>query len=130
MKAPSKTRAKNVRIIFILPRLAPPSRRGPFWDKIKWKKGLELFKLDVHCCAGYRGETTPRAFSLGTAEFEVAEVIDQWLAPDHRYFKVRAQDGGIYILRYDTYLAQWDLTFFTRSNIPDPSQWPPSSPAA
>jgi hypothetical protein len=27
-------------------------------------------------------------------------VLDRWLGPDHRYFKVRTADG-IYILRHD-----------------------------
>src|SRR5512134_3828399 len=42
----------------------------------------------VECYAGHRGEETPRRFSFDGRTTEVAEVLDAWLAPDHRYFKV------------------------------------------
>ena len=61
----------------------------------------DSLSLQVECYAGYRGEETPRRFSIGTRSIEVLDVIDQWLEPDHRYFKVRGDDDGIYILRHD-----------------------------
>ena len=69
-------------------------------------------KLRVECYAGYRGEETPRAFHLGDRRIEAAEVLDRWLAPDHRYFKLRGGDGGLYILRHDVETGEWELTFF------------------
>ena len=66
-------------------------------------------KIRVECYAGYRGEEEPRAFTLGERRFAVLEVRDRWLAPDHRYFKVKADDGSTYVLRYDTGSDQWDL---------------------
>jgi hypothetical protein len=66
--------------------------------------------LRVECYAGYRGEETPRRFYLGTRAVEVAEVVDRWIAPDHRYFKVRGSDGGVYILRETS--GRWDLTLY------------------
>lgn len=42
-------------------------------------------------------------------------MIDRWLAPDHRYFKVRSRAGEPYILRQDVATQDWDL-FFSRSN--------------
>ncbi len=68
--------------------------------------------LHVECYAGYRGEETPQRFRLKTRKVEVAEVIDRWLAPTHRYFKVLGDDGGIYILRHDTDDNSWELTLF------------------
>ncbi|HKJ70221.1 MAG TPA: hypothetical protein VKA55_00510 [Gammaproteobacteria bacterium] len=41
----------------------------------------------------------PRAFRLGTARRAVEAVIDRWPGRDHLYLKVRAGDGGIYLLR-------------------------------
>jgi hypothetical protein len=55
----------------------------------------------VDCYAGYRGEETPRTFVLGDRRVEVEQVIDRWLAPNHRYFKVTGSDGHTYILRHD-----------------------------
>jgi hypothetical protein len=75
--------------------------------------GLPL-PVDVECHAGYRGEETPRRFGLAAARIEIAEVVDRWLAPDHRYFKVRDGDGDLYILRYDIASGRWELTFFRR----------------
>lgn len=36
----------------------------------------------------------------------------RWLAPDHRYFKLRVQDGATYILRHDVISAAWELVLF------------------
>jgi len=43
---------------------------------------------------------------------ELAEVEDAWLAPDHRYFKMRAADGAVYILRHDQRGGHWQLTLY------------------
>lgn len=71
-------------------------------------------KVQVSCYAGYRGEESPRRFTLWEHEHEVAEIIDQWLAPEHRYFKVRAEDGAVYILRHDALSQEWELTYFSK----------------
>ena len=70
-------------------------------------------KIRVHCYAGHRGEEEPRTFDLGQRHLEVIEIIDRWLAPDHRYFKVQADDGGVYILRHDEATGEWEMTSFT-----------------
>lgn len=70
-------------------------------------------KLAVSCYAGYRGEETPRSFRIGEREITVAEVLDCWLAPDHRYFKIRGDDKEIYILRHNPQADEWELIFFT-----------------
>jgi hypothetical protein len=71
--------------------------------------------IRVECYAGQRAEEEPRRFWLGTTPVGVAEVLDRWLAPDHRYFKVRGDDGGIYILRHDAVGDRWELTMFERA---------------
>jgi hypothetical protein len=68
--------------------------------------------LRVECYAGYRSEETPRRFYLGERCIEVVEVIDRWLGPSDRHFKLRGDDGGIYILRHDTETHLWELTLF------------------
>ena len=70
--------------------------------------------IRVDCYAGYRGEETPRRFLIGERRVEVARVIDRWLAPDHRYFKVEGDDGAVYILRHDVPSGHWELTMFDR----------------
>jgi hypothetical protein len=68
-------------------------------------------QIRVECYAGHRGEETPRTLHLGERRVDVIEVLDRWLAPDHRYFKVRASDG-IYIVRHQTNAGHWELTMF------------------
>ena len=71
-------------------------------------------KLRVECYAGYRGEQEPRAFALGERRLEVLSIIDRWLAPDHRYFKVAASDGDTYVLRHDEPSGEWTLGAFRK----------------
>ena len=71
--------------------------------------------VDVECYAGYRGEEAPRRFGFDGAKIEIIEVVDRWLAPEHRYFKVRDGAGDLYILRHDVSSGQWELTFFRRA---------------
>ena len=69
-------------------------------------------ELRVECYAGYRGEETPRAFGIGEQRVEIAQVLDRWLAPDHRYFKVADAAGDVYILRHDIGSERWELTMY------------------
>lgn len=75
------------------------------------------FTVQVECCAGHRGELTPKRFSFGGRPIEIAEVLDAWLAPDYRYFKVRGDDGACYILRDDVVAARWQLTMYDRTGL-------------
>jgi hypothetical protein len=73
-----------------------------------------LNHIRVECYSGYRGEETPRRFWVAARCVQVRQVLDCWLAPDHRYFKVRGDDGDIYILRHDPDGQVWELTFFSK----------------
>ena len=48
-----------------------------------------LLSVGVEFYAGHRCEQTPRTLILGDRRIAVAEVVDAWLAPDYRYFKLR-----------------------------------------
>jgi hypothetical protein len=71
----------------------------------------------VECYAGHRGEQTPRAIVIGDRRVEVARVLDQWLAPDHRYFKFVGDDDDIYIVRNDVPGDRWELRMFERGGV-------------
>ena len=73
-----------------------------------------LLGIQVDCYAGHRGEQTPRAITLGERRVAVTAVLDQWLAPDHRYFKLLGDDGDIYLVRPDVMSQEWELTMFER----------------
>lgn len=72
--------------------------------------------IRVESYAGFRGEQEPRAFWLGERRLEVLEIVDRWIGPDQRWFRVRAGDGDLYILRYDEQPGTWELAAFTRSD--------------
>ena len=70
------------------------------------------FTVGVECYAGHRGEQTPRTLILGDRRTAVAEVVDAWLAPDYRYFKLKGEDGDTYLVRHDERSSTWELTMF------------------
>jgi len=70
----------------------------------------------VECYAGHRGAESPRALIIGERRVDALEILDRWLAPDHRYFKVKGSDGDIYIIRHDAAADRWELTMFQRTS--------------
>lgn len=77
--------------------------------------------IRVECREDQPGEETPERFKLGQRRIEVVDVTDRWLAPDHCYFKVQADDGGEYILRHDSQTDLWELTAFVQAESDLPS---------
>ncbi len=71
-------------------------------------------EIRVECYAGYRGEQEPRAFWLGERRLEVREILDRWIGPDYRYFRVKTDDENLYVLRRDDTSDRWTLGAFTR----------------
>jgi hypothetical protein len=61
-------------------------------------------QVEVHIDLG-----TPRSLSWEKRRIAIAEMIDQWDGPDYRYVKVKGDDGGMYILRFDEIRNQWEL---------------------
>jgi hypothetical protein len=75
--------------------------------------------LHVECYAGYRADERPlrfRAEGRDSRVFEVMEVLDQWYGIGYRCFKLRADDGNIYILRHNEEEDEWVLDSFRRSS--------------
>ena len=40
----------------------------------------------------------------------VRAVLDRWLEPEHRYFKVAGGDDRYYLLRYATTTQYWEVS--------------------
>ena len=77
----------------------------------------DLLTVHVDCYAGHRGEQTPRTITLGDRRIAIMEVLDAWLAPDHRYFKLRGDDGNTYLVRHDERSDTWELTMFRAGTL-------------
>lgn len=81
-------------------------------------------RIRVETCAGYGGVEMPRRFFFDGRGVEVAENLDQWPGEGYRYFKVKGDDGNLYILRLDENHAEWDLMLFRSPRAEGPSLQP------
>ena len=92
-------------------RRKPPARSGP--------ENVTAPRIRVESYAGYRAEESPRRFFIGKREIGVVEVIDRWLDPASSHFKVRGDDGDIYILRYRQDADRWEMILFNSGTHDD-----------
>ncbi len=74
-------------------------------------------ELQVECYAGYKADERPLCFYLGGKKLEVTEVLDRWYGPDDLFFRVRAEDGHLYILRHHQPDDSWSLESFRRAPV-------------
>lgn len=77
-----------------------------------------LQTLVVECYAGYKADERPlrfRFYEKGGRTFEVLGVLDQWYGVGYSCFKLRADDGNIYIIRHKEKEDQWVLDAFRRA---------------
>jgi hypothetical protein len=77
-----------------------------------------MLPVTVECYAGHRGEQTPRLVIIGDQRIGVLEVLDQWLAPEHRYFRLRGSDHHTYLLRHNVADDTWEVTMFMSGGPP------------
>ena len=63
---------------------------------------MEEMKLEVDCYSGRTADERPVRFRLEDCQYMVEEVLDQWYGPQDAFYKVRADDGNLYILRRET----------------------------
>jgi hypothetical protein len=75
----------------------------------------DVLKIEVDCSLDARGEMAPRQVTIGRRRLDVVEVLDRWPGSDHRYYKIKADDGATYILRHDTTVHIWQLVLFDSS---------------
>jgi len=71
--------------------------------------------LKVECYSGYKVEERPRRFTAlapRARTYEVMDVLDQWYGPGYQCFKVRADDGNLYILKRHLTEDAWSLESF------------------
>jgi len=71
--------------------------------------------LKVKCYSGYKANERPVSFSIEEKEFQVKEILDHWYGPDYTYFKVKADDENIYILKYSEHEDSWELEFYRKN---------------
>jgi hypothetical protein len=70
--------------------------------------------LRVQSYAGRKADERPVRFQLRDREYVVEEVVDQWYGLEATFYKVRADDGNLYILRHNSWKDEWSLESFRR----------------
>ena len=64
-------------------------------------------KIEVVAYSGYKANERPLYFVLDGERLHVREVIDKWYGVDHDYFKVEADDGKVYLLKWQRSMDLW-----------------------
>jgi len=72
-------------------------------------------KLEVEAYSGHKADERPVRFRLGDRWLAVLDVADRWYDPDAIYFRVRAEDGDLYILRHDERVDEWTLEAYRKA---------------
>jgi len=72
--------------------------------------------INVTCYSGYKGEETPRSFIYENKSHEICEIIERWCdklisgTGLKHFFKVKADNGRLYVIYYDQELDIWFLS--------------------
>jgi hypothetical protein len=74
----------------------------------------KAIRINVQCYSGRKADERPTRFQLGEHGYAIEEILDRWYGPDAEFFKVRADDGNLYILRRDTTADEWSLESYRR----------------
>ncbi len=64
-------------------------------------------KIRVTGYSGYRLNERPLFFVFDNRKYQVENVIDRWYGEDYDYFKVLADDGRIYLIRWHRIDDTW-----------------------
>ena len=73
-------------------------------------------QVRVETYSGYKADERPLRFFLEEREYAVIDVLDKWYGLEATWFKIRASDGNIYILRHAD--QGWTLTSFKSDGSP------------
>lgn len=78
--------------------------------------GSTFQPVAVHCYEGYRACESPRSFTWEGRTYRIKEIVDRWYEGQQEassdatdYYKILAEDGSVYLLRYDRQLGDWGV---------------------
>lgn len=69
----------------------------------------------MQCYSGAKADERPVRFELAGRDYVVEELLDKWYGPEDTFFKVRADDNNLYILRHSPATDEWSLESFRRA---------------
>jgi len=77
-------------------------------------QGTMFQPVAVSCYEGYRACESPRSFTWEGRTYGIKEIVDRWYEGKQTatsdaadYYKIRTDNGSVYILRYDRDLDNW-----------------------
>ncbi|MGD9899378.1 MAG: hypothetical protein AB7T22_09650 [Calditrichaceae bacterium] len=78
------------------------------------KKPVIFEIVDVECYHGYKASERPLAFTYREQRWDVDEILDRWFEsgvvagyPNLDYFKVRTNEGSVFLLRHNLRYKTW-----------------------
>jgi hypothetical protein len=75
-------------------------------------------KLQVESYSGYKANERPTLFSLKDKRVGIVDIIDRWYGADHDFFKVLADDGRVYLLKWHRLTDEWFLVKVVERGAP------------
>jgi hypothetical protein len=69
-------------------------------------------EIRVETYSGFKTDQRPVTFVLGQRTYRVLNVEDQWYGPSAMHFRVRADDGNVYVLCHHEAEQRWTLDAF------------------
>ena len=66
-------------------------------------------KIEVAAFSGYKVNERPLYFIVEERKIDVVNIIDRWYGEENDSYKVLADDGKTYLLKWNRALDQWFL---------------------
>jgi len=66
--------------------------------------------------SGYKANERPLRFAVNDESLEVEKILDRWVGQEHDYFKVLADNGRTYLLKWQRFSDIWFLVKIMQSN--------------
>jgi hypothetical protein len=66
-------------------------------------------KIEVESYSGYKANERPTWFFLENSRVGVVDILDRWYGTAHDFFKVLADDGRVYLLKWHRFTDEWLL---------------------
>ncbi|MDD2901883.1 MAG: hypothetical protein PHU44_05565 [Syntrophales bacterium] len=66
-------------------------------------------RSQVSTYSGHRLHERPLSFTWKEQRLEVREILARGYEPESLFFKVKAADGGVYLLRYQWSTDSWEV---------------------
>jgi hypothetical protein len=65
--------------------------------------------IEVHAYSGYKANERPTAFMIDNRMLNVSHIIDRWYGLEHDYYKILADDGAVYLIKWHRIPDLWFL---------------------